>query len=211
MNLKPSQIVLLVSGLLVVVFSFFAFNRYDPDREQRRLLEDSCENLGDVPSSRRASARSVCEGIDGWSAWTGIEVEIDDGFFSFKGGFAPLSIWPALLALVVAGATAATAFANVKLPDNVLSFTTKQLLGALSLIAFLIMFGILIGGAEGLYETGGSSPEDDEWLQLGFRWGIGFWLMLAGTAGLVVGSVMDLKDESSSPVGASPNQPPMPF
>ena len=63
-------------------------------------------------------------------------------------------------------------FANVKLPEPILSFSWKQIRLALSIFAVLLMFGFLI-------------------LDTGYDKAIGFWLMMLGAIALVVGSVME--------------------
>ena len=113
-------------------------------------------------------------------------------------GFMPLTIFPLLLGLVVGGAAAAAAFGNVKLPDQVLTLTWKQLSLALSFAAVLILFGLLISGPSGL-DTG-----------------VGLIVSLLGGIVLLAGSVMEVLGIEVGGTGASTSpgpgsQPPTPF
>ena len=102
-----------------------------------------------------------------------------------------MATWPALFGLIIAGLTAAVVFGNVALPDRLLSFTWKQVNFVLAFTAVVIMVGYLLGG--GFPDVGGVSK------------GIGFWLMLLGSIGLIVGAVMDLLDTDA---GTAPGQTP---
>lgn len=138
-NLKPSQIVIMASGAVLFLFSFFEF----------------------------------IEGDNGWS---------DFGLVTF----------PALFGLIAAGAVAAAAFGNVKLPEPILTFSVNQLLLILGVTAFLILFGIVIG-----------FPGDKA---------IGLYLSLLGSIGLIAGTVMEQLDPAGNRVGpAGPSTPPSPF
>lgn len=139
-NLKPSQIVILASGAVLFLFSFFDF--FDG-------------------------------GGNGWD---------DFGLTTF----------PALFGLIAAGAVAAVAFGNVKLPEPILTFSVNQILLILGVTAFLILFGILL------------AFEGDK--------GIGLYFSLLGSIGLIAGTVMEQLDPSARPVGnAGPSTPPSPF
>src|SRR4051794_38642494 len=59
--------------------------------------------------------------------------------WSTDAGF-PLSWWPLLFGVAIAGLVAATIFANVRLPDNVLGFTWKQIDFILAFTSFVILF-----------------------------------------------------------------------
>lgn len=138
-NLKPSQIVIMASGAVLFLFSFFEF-------------------IG---------------GDNGWS---------DFGLLTF----------PALFGLIAAGAVAAVAFGNVKLPEPILTFSVNQILLVLGVTAFLILFGVVIG-----------LPGDK---------GIGLYLSLLGSIGLIAGTAMEQLDPSGNRVGqAGPSTPPSPF
>lgn len=142
-NLKPSQIVIMVSGAVLFLFSFFTF----------------IDVFG--------------EELNGWT---------DFGLFTF----------PALFGLIALGASAAVAFGNVKLPDNLLTFSINQVLLVLGFTAFLILFGLLF-----------ALPGDR---------GIGLYFSLLGSIGLIAGTVMEQLDSSGSPVGGTgPSAPPSPF
>lgn len=88
-----------------------------------------------------------------------------------------------LFTLVIGGGIAAlvalTTFANISLPDNVLTYTWPQLYTALAFAAFLIFFGLQFG-------------EERE---------VGVLLGWIGAAVTVAGGVMEMQGESG---GASP-------
>jgi len=149
---KPGQIVLMASGAVMLIFSFFAFYEVD---------------LGQFG------------GDQSWNAWNS-----DAGF--------PLSWWPVLFGVAIAVLVALTVFASVKLPDQVLSFSWKQIIFMLAFTSFVIMLGFL------LLDLGGADK------------GIGFWFMLLASIGLLVGSVLELQDKSST-TGPSRQGPATPF
>lgn len=114
-----------------------------------------------------------------WSAWS-----TDANLF-------PLATWPALFGLVIAGATAASVFGNVKLPDNVLGFTWPQVTFILSFAASVVMVGFLFANENK---------------------GLGYWFMLLGTIAYTVGSVMEVAGiETGGSSSQPPNTPPSPF
>jgi hypothetical protein len=127
---KPSQIAILVGGLVVFIFSFLDFFK---------------SSFGD----------------EGFSAWSG------DLLF-------PLTAFPALLALIVVGLTAAVLFADVDLPDAVLSFNWRQISFILAFTIVLVLFGLII-----------SAPT-------GSDIGIGLIISLLGGLALLAGTVMEL-------------------
>lgn len=145
---KPSQIVLMASGAVTLVFSFLAFYKLD---------------------------YGFGGGSKSFNAWSG------------DAGTLFLATWPALFGLAVGGLVAATVFGNVSLPERVLTFSWKQIYFILSFTGFIIMLGYLLGGGAGD----------------GVDKGIGFWFMLLGSIGLLVGSVMELLDGDS----ATPSSP----
>jgi hypothetical protein len=114
-------------------------------------------------------------------------------------GLFPLATYVALFGLIVGGSVALTKFANVNMPEPILSFSWKQIRLALSIFAGLLMLGFLI-------------------LDTGFDKAIGFWLMLLGTIALIVGSVMETigfdpqaaKATGGAAPGAAPPSPPSP-
>ena len=108
----------------------------------------------------------------------------DDNAWS-SGGL-PIITLAAWIGIAMAVIIALQAFANVTLPDRVLTFTWAQLHLVLSIYAALLMIGWL------LLKTGGVSPDR----------GAGFWLMFLAAAGLVVGAVM-LRNESPAAAGGS--------
>lgn len=190
MTIKPTQIIILVAGVVVLLFSFLGDFVTIDGGSGLDAAREQCENFDreDLPEEAREQFDAACgdlDSADGFSAWSG-------------DGFSPLSAWPALLALAVAGLVAAIAFANLKLPENLLGFSVPQLLVGLSAAAFLILFGFLITGNEGA------------------SWGMGFWLMFLGSIALLAGTVLQLLGiEPGKPAtagGPGPSgAPPAPF
>src|SRR5699024_8814602 len=76
-----------------------------------------------------------------------------------------MATWPVLIGLAIGVLVALTTFADVKLPDRVLTFTWPQIYLALSFTAALIMVGYLLGGG---------APD-------GASKGFGFFLVLLGS------------------------------
>lgn len=107
-------------------------------------------------------------------------------------GLSPLSIFPSLLGLAVAGLVAAVAFGNVSLPDRVLTFTWPQVFFTAGFASFFIHFGFLIVGAPG-----------------GASLGIGFYFMLLASIGILVGAVMEITqgDSTNGSAAGGPAQP----
>lgn len=167
MNLRPGQMVTIVAGLVLLVFSFLSFFEIDGAAEFR----EQCES---IPAELREQFAAECDAVsgDGMNAWS------TDLLF-------PVGTWPTILGVVVAGITAAMAFANAKIPE-VLGFDNRQLLAGLAVPGAIIMIGFLIAG----------SPE-------GGSFGIGFWLLLLGSLALLAGTVMELlQGPSGSPANS---------
>lgn len=106
-------------------------------------------------------------------------------------GGIPIITLAAWIGIAMGVLIALQAFANVKLPERVLTFTWPQLHLVLSIYAALLMIGWLLLKSPGSLDRGA-----------------GFWLMFLGAAGLVVGAVM-LRNES--PASAGPSSPPTQF
>lgn len=123
----------------------------------------------------------------------------DDGFNGWSGDYLfPLSAFPALFGLIVAGTTAAVLFGNVALPEPIVSFNWKQLNFILAFAALVILVGLLL-----------STPE-------GVDLGIGLIISLLGGIVLLAGAVMDLLglEVGSTSTGGStqaPGGPTTPF
>ena len=99
--------------------------------------------------------------------------------------------WPALLGLIAAAATAATLFGNVKLPENVLTFSFGQLLVVAGFTSVLIQLGLVgMGLFSDLFDAG-----------------IGAWLGLLAAIGLLVGAVMEQEGGPSKATAATPPSP----
>jgi len=116
-------------------------------------------------------------------------------FFSgqnaWSSGALPIITLAAWIGIAMAVIIALQAFANVKLPDRVLTFTWPQLHLVLAVYAALLMLSWLLLKVPGSLDRGA-----------------GFWLMFLGAAGLVVGAVM-MRNES--PASAGPSSPPTQF
>lgn len=170
MTLRPGQILTLAAGVVLVVFSFFAFVEFEVDDDDADAATAECEFLEDLSSSdvsrsqrdELAARKAICSILDdGASAWN------TDLTF-------PLATLPAIIGLVVAGIVAASTFGSLE-PPTVAGFSPPQLLVGLATSGALIMMGFLVDGNED-----------------GSTWGIGFWFMLVGSIALLVGTVMEL-------------------
>jgi len=101
----------------------------------------------------------------------------------------PLAWWPVLFGVLMAVHVALTTFANVKLPEKILDFTWTQIHFVLGAVSAVLMLCFL------LQKFPSVSPDK----------GIGFWLMLLASAGLVVGAVLRMQE---SPSAAGPGTTP---
>jgi amino acid transporter len=118
---------------------------------------------------------------------------------SFLDFFSGESAWSAGLVFVLAAflgiamavVVALQAFANVKLPERVLTLSWVQIHLALAIYAALLMIGWLLLKVPGSVDRG-----------------IGFWLMFLAAAGLVVGAVMNRQE---APATGGPSAPPTAF
>ena len=109
-------------------------------------------------------------------------------------GIFPFGAFVGIFGLACAVVVALALFSDVKLPDNVLTFNTKQLLFILAFTSAVIMISFL------LIDYFGADK------------GIGLYLCLLGSIGLVVGTVMELLDTSTGTTAPPPpGQPGTPF
>lgn len=83
----------------------------------------------------------------------------------------PLATWPAIFGLIIAGTTVAVLFADLKLPEPILSFNWKQIHFVLAFASLVIMIGFLF------------ATENK---------GFGYWLMFLGVLAYTAGVVMEL-------------------
>ena len=109
--------------------------------------------------------------------------------------------WPALLGLVVAGGLAAVVFGNVDLPDQILTFSAKQVFVVLALAAAVIQVGVLLSLLFWSPGEGFDAPGP----------AFGVWLGAIAAIALAVGTVMELQDDAPARGSASSNVPPSPF
>lgn len=159
---------------MVVVVSSFF---HFIDLSGRDAAKAQCDRVSrsDVPAEFRADYDRACRALSAG----GVNAWDTDFFF-------PLSTWPAFFAIIIAALTAVAAFSRVALPVGVAGFTLRQLAFGLALSGLLMMVGWLVMGVE---QT---------------LWGIGFWLMLAGTTALVVGTAIDLLTAADRPAAIRP-------
>jgi len=107
-----------------------------------------------------------------WNAWSS-----ETGLLLF-----PLTTFIVLFAVLMGAHIAVTAFAsNVRLPDRILGFTWNQVHLVLALQATILMFTYLIRNKGGL------------------DFGAGFWLMLLGSIGLLVGAILRTREPAGAP------------
>jgi hypothetical protein len=149
---KPSEIVIMVSGLVALISAFLAWY----------------------------SAPSV----QGFSA--------GDDLNAFDKGLFPIAAYIPLIGLVMGVQIALAKFANVNFPDRILGFSWPQIHLALGIFAVLLGVGYL------LQDIGGYDK------------GIGLWLALLASIGLVVGAVL-LNNEEGDRSTAAGTAPPSPF
>lgn len=107
-------------------------------------------------------------GDESFSAWN----------TDFKGFSAAIPALLALALLVVVG----LGFANVALPDRVLTFTPDQIKATWGIAAAGIVISFIAAGPDGVDK------------------GIGFWFMLIGTLAMAAGTVMKLLGKGTSTV-----------
>lgn len=111
------------------------------------------------------------------------------GISAWNGDAFPLFTYVPLIGIIAAGTLAAKRFAGTKLPA-VMGLTWQQIYLVLGVFAVLLTVGILLTfGGEGV-DTG-----------------IGLYLCLLGSIGLVVGAVMMNKEPESAAPGSGPATP----
>jgi hypothetical protein len=180
-KLTPGVIVILAAGLITLVFSFFAFYKFDAGsgRVGEAVDDAICDELPDDEADAcREQFDDIAEDVGGdesFNAWN------NDGLF-------PLTTLPAIYGLLMAVQVGLATFANVKFPPRVLGLTWAQINIALGLNAALLMLAFLV--------------RDKGPLDFGF----GFWLMLLGSLALAVGAFLYQREDASGP--AVPPPPP---
>ncbi len=140
--LSPGKLVVIISGLLMFLFSFAAWLKVSDDLK--------------------------------FSAWT-----TEYGLF-------PLSLYPPLFGLAAAVIAALLLFAPSALPKRVWQFTWEQILLVLAVFCLLITLGYLIMSKD--FGGGG-----------GLDLGLGYWINLLGSIGLVVGAVLLIIESTRPP------------
>ncbi len=109
---------------------------------------------------------------------------LDEGLF-------PIALYIPLIGLAMGLHIALSKFANVNFPERILSFTWPQIHLALGIFAVLLGLGYLI-------------------LDNGLDKGIGLWLAVLSSIGLVVGAVL-LNNEENTTSHSAGSVPPSPF
>lgn len=111
-----------------------------------------------------------------WVSWPGSS----DGFsaWSTDGDLFPIATYIPLICLALALHIGLAKFANVDFPPQVAGFTWTQIHLVLAIFAGLIALGYLLIGTP------------SEW-----SWGLGFWMGLLASIGLITGTVMEFVDE----------------
>jgi len=100
------------------------------------------------------------------------------GFSAWSSALFPLATYIAFIGVIMGVGVALRVFAGTKMPDQIVGFTTVQLHLVLSAFAVLISIGFLIIDNPGL--------------------GVGFWLMFIASIGLLVGSILEMKQKPAS-------------
>jgi hypothetical protein len=129
--------------------------------------------------------------ISGFLAWYKAPGGFGDDATAFDDGVFPFAAFIMLIGLAMGLVVALTKFANVSLPDRVLGFSWPQIHLVLGLFAALLGIGFLLQDFGGLDK------------------GIGLWLGLLASIGLLVGGVMlnNEEGETSPSAGSAPPQP----
>jgi hypothetical protein len=101
------------------------------------------------------------------------------GTSSWNGAIFPVFTMVGIFGAIMAAQIALTKYANVSLPDKVAGLTWPQIHFVLGFYCAVLMISQLINGTSGTK--------------------IGFWVMLAGGIGLLVGAVLLGKERSGTP------------
>jgi hypothetical protein len=111
---------------------------------------------------------------------------------AFDKGLFPIAAYIPLIGLIMGVQIALAKFANVNFPDRILGFSWPQIHLALGIFAVLLGIGYLLTDVGGLDK------------------GIGLWLALLASIGLVVGAVL-LNNEEGDRSTSAGTAPPSPF
>jgi hypothetical protein len=110
---------------------------------------------------------------------------------AWSSGFFPVATLMVIFTVISAVLIALTKFANVQLPERVLSFTWTQIYLVLGFFAALYAVAFLITDKSGR------------------SFGIGFWLILIGCVASLVGAILLLRERATSGYGGgAPGAPP---
>lgn len=128
------------------------------------------------------------------------ETGLDETTSAWGQGLFPLYAIPALLGVVMAAQVAASAFADVRIPDRVLGLSWREIHLVLGFFVAFMMVSFLIGRVT--IEDADASKE------------IGFWIMLLASLALAAGAFLKAQDgggRSAAPAqGQQQQQPPPP-
>jgi hypothetical protein len=129
--------------------------------------------------------------ISAFLAWYKAPAGFGSDLNAFDKGLFPIAVYIPLIGLVMGAQVALAKFANVSFPDRILGFSWPQIHMALGVFAVLLGIGYLITDA---------GPDK----------GIGLWLALLASIGLIVGAVL-LNNEESESSPSPGSAPPSPF
>ena len=124
--------------------------------------------------------------------------DFSDSTSAWGQGLFPLYTIPVLLGVVMAAQVAASAFADVRIPNRLLGFNWSQIHLVLAFFAAFMMVSFLIGRVS--IDGSGAGKE------------IGFWFMLLASLALAAGAFLKAQegDRSAGPAPGGQRQPPPP-
>lgn len=203
---KPSEIILMISGVLLFIVSFFSWVSLSLDGDAQEEVDDAREQLEEAIEAAEESGDDdfvddleeqldSIEGVDGgWNAWGG-SPEGSDGF----PGLFPIATLAALFGLGVAVVVALKRFSSTSLSETIAGFTWSQIYLVVAGYAALVTLSFLI-----LDKSFGQGSSDG----ISAGAGIGLWLALLASAGLVAGAVMHAKEVVGPGPGPGPGAAP---
>lgn len=127
--------------------------------------------------------------ISAFLAWYSAPGDFEGDANAFDDGLFPLATYIGLIGLVMGVLVALDRFSSVNVPERVAGFTWTQMHLILAVFAGLLALGFLI------LDTGGLDK------------GIGLWLGVLASIGLIVGAVMLQRDGDRVEAAAPPPPP----
>jgi peptidoglycan/LPS O-acetylase OafA/YrhL len=129
--------------------------------------------------------------ISAFLAWYTAPAGFGNDANAFDNGLFPIALYIPLIGLAMGLHIALSKFANVNFPERILGFSWPQIHLALGIFAVLLGLGYLI-------------------IDNGADKGIGLWLAVLASIGLVVGAVL-LNNEENTTSHSAGSVPPSPF